>query len=221
MEASTTIRQMLRGNEISVPGYQRAYSWDSRDDDRDIKTQTDVFLAGIKQHIGNNVQTQYYLGHFLFEKIQSPVLGRPSNRFYVIDGQQRLTTIVILMSAVNLIIKNLYNDGNARSDDEIELFEDIVKRNNVYRLSTVHYDDFFFRGYVINQDTSDKSRLTLVRAAVRPFVRSRVCLRLPSGSLAIWPGRGDLVSGRAEALDHGATWLEIFNHFYAPCETSC
>jgi hypothetical protein len=158
MEASTTIRQMLRGNEISVPGYQRAYSWDSRDDDRDIKTQTDVFLADIKQHIGNNVQTQYYLGHFLFEKIQSPVLGRPSNRFYVIDGQQRLTTIVILMSAVNLIIKNLYNDGNARSDDEIELFEDIVKRNNVYRLSIVHYDDFFFRGYVINQDTSDKSR---------------------------------------------------------------
>src|ERR1700733_734738 len=48
---------------------------------------------------------------------------------------------------------------------------------------------------------------SLVRVAVRPFVRSRVCLRLPSGGLAIWPGRGNVVSGRPKALGHGATFL--------------
>ncbi len=29
MEASTTIKQMLAGNRIFVPTYQRAYSWDT------------------------------------------------------------------------------------------------------------------------------------------------------------------------------------------------
>ena len=29
MEASTTIKQMLAGNKIFVPTYQRAYSWDT------------------------------------------------------------------------------------------------------------------------------------------------------------------------------------------------
>jgi len=29
MEASTSIKQMLAGNRIFVPAYQRAYSWDT------------------------------------------------------------------------------------------------------------------------------------------------------------------------------------------------
>jgi hypothetical protein len=41
---------------------------------------------------------------------------------------------------------------------------------------------------------------SLVRAVVRRFVCPWVRLWLPSGGLAVWPGRGSLVSGRPSAL---------------------
>lgn len=77
MEASTTIRRMLAGNKIAVPSYQRAYSWDTPDEKSGRNTHT----------------APYYFGHFLFER-------RSNEEFYVIDGQQRLTTIVIFLSAL-------------------------------------------------------------------------------------------------------------------------
>ena len=43
-----------------------------------------------------------------------------------------------------------------------------------------------------------------VRFVVCRFVRSRLCLRFSSGSLAIWSGRGDLVDCRTSTLAYGA-----------------
>jgi hypothetical protein len=161
MEASTTIRDMLSGNQVFVPGYQRAYSWDSKYDDSTTKTQTDVFLSDIRQHLDNDVQSQYYFGHFLFEQIPSGDPKRPSTHYNIVDGQQRLTTIVIALSALNRRLKSLYSiSERPQPDDQIEAMEEVVKRNNVYRLSTVSYDDQVFRNYVVNQNTRDKSLLT-------------------------------------------------------------
>lgn len=48
MEASTTIRNMMAGNKIIVPSYQRAYSWDTPIEKSDRSTQTDVFLSDLE-----------------------------------------------------------------------------------------------------------------------------------------------------------------------------
>ncbi|MDO8896960.1 MAG: DUF262 domain-containing protein, partial [Bacteroidales bacterium] len=95
MEASTTINKMLAGNKIFVPTYQRAYSWEtpSQDNSRNLKTHTDVFLQDLLDYNRSYAKTPYYFGHFLFEE-------KGDSYFGVIDGQQRLTTIVIFLSAL-------------------------------------------------------------------------------------------------------------------------
>lgn len=43
MDASTTINQMLSGNKIFVPTYQRAYSWEDK--------QTKQFLVDLQDYV--------------------------------------------------------------------------------------------------------------------------------------------------------------------------
>ena len=93
MEPSTTITQMLAGNKIFVPAYQRAYSWETETDKNKVNKQTNVFLSDLVDYNKSSSTTPYYFGHFLFEE-------RQINLFGVIDGQQRLTTIVIFLSAL-------------------------------------------------------------------------------------------------------------------------
>ena len=98
MEASTTIRKMMAGNQIVVPSYQRAYSWDTPVEKTDRNTQIDVFLSDLEEYSKSNAKSPYYFGHFLFEE--------RNKKIYVIDGQQRLTTIVIFLSALFCKVEN-------------------------------------------------------------------------------------------------------------------
>ena len=96
MESKTTIHTLLRGTEIHVPEYQRAYSWDSdmTSDSASISSkQVAVFLNDIMDYISFERKTHYYLGHFIFER-------RDDNSYNIIDGQQRLTTVEICISAL-------------------------------------------------------------------------------------------------------------------------
>lgn len=148
MEASTTIRKMILGNKIVVPTYQRAYAWETPIEKSQRKTHTDVFLTDLDEYQKSNAGTPYYFGHFLFEKKTDP-------EFHVIDGQQRLTTIAIYMSALFARLKTI----RALSEHEGEYFEDMIKRGGTYRFSTVEYDNQLFRDYVINQTKKDKNGL--------------------------------------------------------------
>src|SRR3989304_3951459 len=142
MEASTTIRKMMAGNKIVVPSYQRAYSWDTPVEKTDRNTQTDVFLSDLEEYSKSNAKSPYYFGHFLFEE--------RNQEFYVIDGQQRLTSIVIFLSALFAKLKTIRN----LTEQEEVCYEDMVKRRSAIRFSTVNYDNQLFIDYVIEQTKS-------------------------------------------------------------------
>lgn len=148
MEPSTTIKQMLQGNKIFVPSYQRAYSWETEMDSSKTKKHTNVFLSDLDDYNKSSTKTPYYFGHFLFEQKERTVFG-------VIDGQQRLTTIVIFLSALFSRLKSIRN----LNENEIECFEDIIKRNSTCRFETVDYDDQLFKDYVIEQTKKNKNGL--------------------------------------------------------------
>lgn len=148
MEASTTIKQMLAGNKIFVPTYQRAYSWDTVIEKDNSPKQANVFLTDLEDYNKSSTKSPYYFGHFLFEE-------RDSKTFGVIDGQQRLTTIIIFLSALFNRLKAI----RPLSETEQETFEDIIKRNSTYRFETVDYDKQLFKDYVIDQSKKDKNGL--------------------------------------------------------------
>ena len=158
MDASTTIRRMLQGNKISVPAYQRAYSWETPDGKSDKKTHTNVFLSDLNEYrkiADDKKRSPYYFGHFLFEKGQGQELN-------VIDGQQRLTTIVIFLCAVFTKLGSL----RPLSDMEHILYEDMVTRRGDFSFLTVEYDRRILIDYVIlkskhdtNCDTESSGRI--------------------------------------------------------------
>jgi hypothetical protein len=159
MEASTTIRAMIAGNRIVVPSYQRAYSWDTPLHKSDRNAQTNIFLEDLEEYSNSNVNSPYYFGHFLFEE--------RNKEFNVIDGQQRLTTIVIFLSS---LFAKLESIRNLTELEEI-CYEDIVKRRNTIRFSTVDYDNQLFVDYVIEQTKVDHNSLDTEssRRIVRAF----------------------------------------------------
>lgn len=148
MEASTTIKQMLAGNRIYVPSYQRAYSWDTVFESDTLKNQTNTFLSDLEDYNKSATKSSYYFGHFLFEE-------RDKTTFGVIDGQQRLTTIVIFLSA---LFNKLESIRPLTETEEIAK-EDMIQRKSVHRFETVDYDRQLFKDYVIDQTKKDKNGL--------------------------------------------------------------
>jgi hypothetical protein len=145
MEVSTSIRQMLSGNRIFVPSYQRAYSWDTSFENNYGSAQVNVFLDDLQEYVNSSATSKYYFGHFLFEQ-------KSDHQFGIIDGQQRLTTIVIFLSALFARLKSL----RTLYESEVECYEDMVRRNSTCRFETVYYDDQLFKDVVIEaKRTSD------------------------------------------------------------------
>lgn len=148
MEASTTIKKMLAGNRIFVPTYQRAYSWDTILENDNIPKQTNTFLTDLEDYNKSSTKSKYYFGHFLFEEKDNEIFG-------IIDGQQRLTTIVIFLSTLFSRLKSI----RPLTESEQETFENIIKRNSTYRFETVDYDKQLFKDYVVDQSKKDKNGL--------------------------------------------------------------
>lgn len=148
MEASTTIQQMLAGNKIFVPSYQRAYSWDTEFDNSKTPKQTNVFLSDLEDYNRSSTTSSYYFGHFLFEEKDKTTFG-------VVDGQQRLTTIVIFLSA---LFKKLESIRPLTEKEEVAK-EDMILRKSAHRFETVDYDKQLFKDYVVNQTKKDRNGL--------------------------------------------------------------
>lgn len=144
---------MLLGNRIFVPNYQRAYSWDTELENSKSPKQVNTFLSDLEDYNRSTANSKYYFGHFLFEE-------KGENKFGVIDGQQRLTTIIIFLSTLFNRLKQI----RPLSESENETFEDIIKRNTTYRFETVEYDDRFFKDYVIDQIKKDRNNIKTVSA---------------------------------------------------------
>lgn len=146
---------MMANNTIKVPNYQRAYSWETPNEDKDRVTQTDVFLSDLEDFSksNRNGKSSYYFGHFLFENREK--------EYYVIDGQQRLTTVVIFVAALfeHLKARSGTNDINGLDVDEKIAYEDIVQRHDKRHFYTVEYDDLLFADYVINKTKTDVTGL--------------------------------------------------------------
>lgn len=156
MEALTNISAMLSGKSIAVPNYQRAYSWETDLTDKNQK-QVNTFLSDLQDYVNSQTSTPYYFGHFLFEE-------RNINEYAIIDGQQRLTTTVIFISALYKCLKEIRKSESLRDfdDDLYVAYCNTIKQGASYRFSTVEYDNQMFRDYVIDQTIHNRNEIDTV-----------------------------------------------------------
>lgn len=129
------IKQFFSLHDVFViPSYQRAYSWEKR--------QREQFIQDLRDTTG-----RYYLGHFLLEK-RSDTLDT-----YIIDGQQRLTTIVIFMSSLRNALKRF--SSNSEIMKKCEYLSSLYLRDRYSQrphLKTVEYDNGFFIHEIIERE---------------------------------------------------------------------
>lgn len=156
MESSTNISTLLAGKSISVPTYQRAYSWDTDNSNKSLK-QVNTFLSDLQDYVKSHSSTPYYFGHFLFEE-------RSITEYAIIDGQQRLTTTVIFISALYKHLKEIRKSESIRDfdDDLYVAYCNTIKQGTSYRFSTVEYDNQMFRDYVIDQTIHNRNEIDTV-----------------------------------------------------------
>lgn len=99
-----TIRQLLSGTRYSIDYYQREYKWETKQVRELLEDLTDKFL---ESHTDNNERSavEEYGSYFL----GSIIISNKKNLSFIIDGQQRLTTL-------SLLLIYLHNRQGGRSD---------------------------------------------------------------------------------------------------------
>lgn len=90
-----TIRELLGSKkQFCIPRFQREYSWEKEN----YQEFFDDMFNCLKIENGNLEPSQYFLGTMLFIGNYD---DKKENMIQVVDGQQRLTTITILFSALS------------------------------------------------------------------------------------------------------------------------
>lgn len=121
---------------FTIPVYQRAYSWD--------KTNWSIFLEDIIEQTSR--ENGYSYGNILLEVIEEDA------SYEIIDGQQRLTTLIIFMRAlINVLVEKGHNP-----EDIADLKNDYIIRKGIIKLHPVDNDRACFEAVIV-QDKEYKA----------------------------------------------------------------
>lgn len=136
----TSIKLLFNsGSQFSIPRFQREYSWDKKNYQEFI----DDMLNCLTLENNELKNTSYFLGTMLFigDFVDK---NRVDKYIHVVDGQQRLTTITILFSALSDRFKEINEKVLSK-----QLFKYIVDKNDDgedYKVldSKTHYPYFSY-----------------------------------------------------------------------------
>ena len=118
--ASIKVKDFFNGRFFDIPKYQRGYAWE--------KQNIRELFDDVSEAIQSN--SNHYIGTIVLSKDD-----QDDEKFYVVDGQQRITTITLMMSA---LIRQL-------SKEDADYYKRFyIKEGNKFRLQPLSRDNHFF-----------------------------------------------------------------------------
>ncbi len=136
-----TLDKLLQGKLFRIPEYQRSYSWTT-------KQRKDLF--GDIKKIAQSQDSERH--HFMSTVVclqtreKEEVGADEFGVFHIVDGQQRLTTLIILLKA---IAKKLSVGDDTEQREATKLSELLVKENGRLILLQTNHDNMqLFRNYL-------------------------------------------------------------------------
>lgn len=118
--ASIKIKDFFNGRFFEIPKYQRGYAWEVQN----IRDLFDDIIESIES------KSNHYIGTIVLSKSADD-----NEKFYIVDGQQRTTTITLIISS---LIKQL-------ADKDASYYERFyLKEDDRYRISPLNRDQNFF-----------------------------------------------------------------------------
>ena len=133
----TKLGSFLGNEKLYIPEYQRGYSWE--------ETQLDDFWIDLLQIYEENIRDEHFFGQVVIHK------NKEDGKRYIIDGQQRISTTIILLDILRTKFKEIAdstnnNDANDDSEDINAKYIGRIsesKREQYLSLGSVDKDFFF------------------------------------------------------------------------------
>lgn len=125
MEAHTrSPRELFEGKEhYEIPSFQRPYVWNEEDQWAplwsDVTRVAETYVQAREADPDGEVEAHHFLGAVVYESMR-PNAGDVT-RHHVIDGQQRMTTIQLLLDAVQEVVVGRGHENQAESLEELIL----------------------------------------------------------------------------------------------------
>lgn len=117
-----TIEKFFIGKVLNVPEYQRSYAWDKQNV-RDL-------IEDINESLETN--SSHYIGTVVLAKTKT------QDHYNIVDGQQRLTTIIML---INVLILRLKDKEDEDYYKRLYIFD---KNNESFKLTPLIRDESYF-----------------------------------------------------------------------------
>lgn len=147
-----TFLKLVQGEkQFQVPLYQRTYSWTRKQ----LERLWDDLIDLIEQQLEGRSPAPHFLGSVVLAPGQLQAGG--VQRWLVVDGQQRLTTIMLAFTALRDHIRDLVAEGSARTADRIHrqyLVNEFLEGDEHFRLLPTQADRASFGACVSNSPRS-------------------------------------------------------------------
>ena len=139
------VESYLQEDIFYIPEYQRGYSWE--------ETQLDDLWEDLIQIYNDDEIESHFLGQIVIHKN-----GKEDKKKYIIDGQQRTSTIIILLDAFRSTFKNFQTQDAQYVVDDItsKFIGRYSSSTNEVRLHLGKKDHDLFSDYI-----QSKNLLTL------------------------------------------------------------
>jgi hypothetical protein len=132
-----TLAEVFRGNFLRIPRFQRPYSWEKEE------------LSDFWYDLVERSDDDYFMGSMVIFRD-----GKERNLFYIVDGQQRLTTITITLSA----IRDMFDDiGDTDLADGVHNLIETKDLDNKARFVVEHDERNVYFQRRVQQRKPDKS----------------------------------------------------------------
>ncbi len=146
--------KVLEKKLFAIPDYQRAYSWKSQQR-KELFDDIEKILFASDSNRHHFMATIVCLQTNQTEEIGTDEL----ERLDIVDGQQRLTTLIILLKAIAIYLEAC--GGEIEKAEADKLNELIVKDNGrLILLQTNHVSKVMFADYLMHGKMPDESDLT-------------------------------------------------------------
>lgn len=198
MEAkSKLIKEYLvikKGAKFIVPEYQRAYSWSKDECD---KLWEDIYAFRALKNERSEELDAYFFGTIIVDYSQEDA----KKEVHLIDGQQRTTTFLLLLKALQLVISDaLENIGKSEDYEKLKTRLERQKEEIIKIIYNVNNDEVF----EIQKDWNIVKNLPVIleTRSIREKEKYRNDLKLI------------LHASKYERKEKGSNFSQNFNYFY-------
>lgn len=142
-----TLDDLLKDKLFEIPKFQRPYSWKT--------AQRNDLFSDIDTLLKDKKRIHFMATIVCLEKKKINYGTDELSRMQVVDGQQRLTTLVVLLKAIQLELSNSQNSKEKKEGEKLQ--KTIVRGRQLVLLQTNHQSAQMFREYLVSGTIPDPS----------------------------------------------------------------